>query len=52
MPVDIDFFRHFKGEDFLDLGTVQCVIGRVRTRNAWAIIDRTGTLNRAWYNSD
>jgi hypothetical protein len=53
LPVAVDYFRRYKGEgDMLDLGTVQCLIGLVLTRNAYAIIDRTGTLDRAWYNDD
>jgi len=29
-----------------DLRTVQCVVGRVKTRNKWAIIDRSDELSK------
>ena len=32
-----------------DITSVQCLVGRIRDRNGWAIIDRSGSLARAWY---
>jgi hypothetical protein len=52
LPLVMDCYKSIRGEDIVDLGTVQCVVGRVRSRGAFFIIDRTGTLNRAWYNDD
>lgn len=36
--------------DVLDLRSVQCLIGRVKDRGEWAIIDRSGTLARAIFH--
>jgi hypothetical protein len=52
LPLVMDCYKSIRGEDIVDIGTVQCVVGRVRSRGAYFIIDRTGTLNRAWYNED
>jgi hypothetical protein len=33
----------------IDITSVQCVVGRIRDRNRWAIIDRSGSLAQAFY---
>ena len=38
--------------NFVDLMNVQCLVGRVRDRNHWTILDRSGTLARAVYTDD
>ena len=32
--------------EIVDLNTVQCVVGRIRDRKGWAIVDRSGGLAR------
>jgi hypothetical protein len=47
--------RHYSSEGALhvvDITSVQCLVGRIRDRNKWAIIDRSGTLARAMYTGD
>lgn len=48
--LDLAYYHTLGRHDMVDLTTAQCVIGRVNTRNDWAIIDRTGSLARSWYN--
>jgi hypothetical protein len=52
VSVDITYYRNLTSLDILDLTTAQCVIGRVEVAGRWAIIDRTGSLQRSWYNED
>jgi hypothetical protein len=48
----LDYLTGFSSLDILDLSCLQCVIGRVDTRGRVAVIDRTGSLQRSWYNDD
>ena len=36
----------------IDITSVQCLVGRVRDRNKWAIVDRSGSLAQALYIGD
>ncbi|KAI0326297.1 hypothetical protein GY45DRAFT_1259252 [Cubamyces sp. BRFM 1775] len=47
--LDIHYYSRDSSTDLVDITTVQCLVGRVRDRNQWAIIDRSGTLSRALY---
>jgi hypothetical protein len=43
--LDFHFFsRKWKSFDVIDITSVQCLVGRVKSRNSWAIIDRSGKL--------
>lgn len=47
--LDINYYSKEGTLDVVDINSVQCVVGRIRDRNRWAIIDRSGTLSRALY---
>jgi hypothetical protein len=36
----------------IDVTSLQCLVGRIRDRDMWAIIDRSGQLARALYIED
>jgi hypothetical protein len=38
---DIDYYEEMGEIEIVDLEMVQCVVGRIRDRNRWAIIDRS-----------
>jgi hypothetical protein len=40
----IFFYKDFGVEEVVDLKTVQCVVGRVKCRGEWAIIDRSDNV--------
>ena len=50
--LDIHYYSDEGGLDVLDITTVQCLVGRIRDRDRWAFIDRSGSLSRALYNPD
>jgi hypothetical protein len=52
LPIDIHYYSTWGSLDVVDLTTLQCVIGRIQIGKLTAIIDRTGLLERAWYNED
>lgn len=35
--------------DYVDIGSVMCLVGRVPDGRAWALIDRTGNLAQSLY---
>jgi len=37
----IYYYKEFGVEEVVDLSTVQCVVGRIRDRAEWAIVDRS-----------
>ncbi|EPS93333.1 hypothetical protein FOMPIDRAFT_1136369, partial [Fomitopsis schrenkii] len=45
--LDIHYYTKEGAIDVVDLTCVQCVIGRVKDGNSWAVIDRSGSLSRA-----
>jgi len=48
--LDIHFFSKEKQSfDTVDITSVQCLVGRVKSGNNWAIIDRSGKLVQAMY---
>jgi len=50
--LDIRYYSSEGALDVVDITSVQCLVGRIRDRNKWAIIDRSGTLARAVYIED
>lgn len=38
------------GFEVVDMNSVQCLIGRIKDRGEFAIVDRTSTQNEAEYN--
>ncbi|KAJ3005166.1 hypothetical protein NUW54_g4465 [Trametes sanguinea] len=45
--LDIHYYQRMGGVDYVDITTVQCVVGRIRDRSQFAIVDRSGALARA-----
>lgn len=50
--LDIHYYKNLGRTEVVDITTVQCVVGRVRDRGQWAIVDRSGALVRALYVED
>ena len=41
---NIYYYKAFGVDEVVDLTTVQCVVGRIRDRDEWAIIDRSDNV--------
>jgi len=39
----IYYYKDFGVEEVVDMKTVQCVVGRVKDRGEWAIVNRSNT---------
>ena len=39
------YYKHFGVEEVADLNNLQCVVGRIRDRDEWAIIDRSDNVH-------
>src|SRR5271170_1368480 len=50
--LDIKFYSSEGAVHIIDITSIQCLIGRIRDRDRWAIIDRSGSLARALYLED
>ena len=40
----INYYQQLGPVVVVDLSSVQCVVGRIRDHNKWAIVDRSGSL--------
>ena len=40
----INYYQDLRPTTLVDLNQVKCVVGRIRDRGKWAIIDRSGSL--------
>ena len=50
--LDIHFFsKERQSFDVIDITSVQCLVGRVKAGNSWAIIDRSGKLAQAMHKT-
>jgi hypothetical protein len=45
--LDIHHYSKYGALHFLDINTVQCLVGRVKDGNGWALVDRSGSLARS-----
>jgi hypothetical protein len=45
--LDMHYYRDMGRLDVVDVTCLQCLVGRVKDNNRWAIIDRSGNLVRA-----
>lgn len=50
--LDIHYYTRMGNTDYVDITTIQCVVGRVKDRGRFAIIDRSGSLARALFRED
>lgn len=48
-PLDIHYYTRDGPIEVVDITTIQRLVGRIRDRDRWAIIDRSGSLSRALY---
>jgi hypothetical protein len=47
--LDIRLYSNEGALHIVDVTSLQCLVGRIRDRDKWAIIDRSGQLARALY---
>jgi hypothetical protein len=52
LSLDIHYYSRTGALHFVDVTNIQCLVGRVKDGNKWAIIDRSGSLARAVYVDD
>jgi hypothetical protein len=50
--LDVQLYSKEGGLDVVDITSLQCLVGRIRDRAQWAIIDRSGSLARASYSME
>lgn len=50
--LDFHYYTQQGRLEAVDITCVQCVVGRIKDRGEWAIIDRSGSLARAVYTGD
>src|ERR1700683_2970784 len=50
--LDIHYYSRTGGLHFVDATSIQCLVGRVKDGNRWAIIDQSGSLACAVYIDD
>ena len=50
--LDMHYYKKHGRTEVVDISTVQCLVGRVKDRGFWTIIDRSGNLARATFNLD
>lgn len=50
--LDIHWYSRMGSVDYVDVTTIQCVVGRVKDRGKYAIIDRSRSLSRAIYDEN
>lgn len=50
--LDIHYYTTEGRYEVVDINNIQCLVGRIRDREQWAIIDRSGSLARAMYIED
>lgn len=50
--LDMHYFKQHGRTEVVDIATIQCLVGRVRDRDWWTIIDRSGKLARAEFALD
>ena len=50
--LDMHYYRTHGRTEVVDITTVQCLVGRVKDRGSWTIIDRSGNLAQATFELD
>jgi hypothetical protein len=50
--LDMHYYKTHGRTEVVDITTVQCLVGRVKDRGSWTIIDRSGNLARATFELD
>ena len=41
----IYYYKNFGVDEVVDLNALQCVVGRIRDRDEWAVIDRSDNVD-------
>ena len=41
----IYYYKNFGIDEVVDLNALQCVVGRIRDRDKWAVIDRSNNVD-------
>ena len=52
LPLDIHYYSRLSAYDYVDAATIACVVGHVKDRGRFAIIDRSGDLVHATFTDD
>jgi hypothetical protein len=50
--LDIHLYSSEGALHIIDITSLQCLVGRIKDRKSWAVIDRSGSLARAFYIGD
>ena len=50
--LDMHHYKMHGRTEVVDITTVQCLVGRIKDRGSWTIIDRSGKLARATFELD
>lgn len=50
--VDVHYYSKEGRLHFIDVNSIQCLVGRVKDGDEWGIIDRSGSLARAAHADD
>ncbi|KAF5374458.1 hypothetical protein D9615_009129 [Tricholomella constricta] len=50
--LDMHYYKRQGRTEVVDMTSVQCVVGRVKVGNMYAIIDRSGSMARGYYDPD
>lgn len=50
--LDMHYYKTHGRTEVVDITTVQCLVGRIKDRGSWTIIDRSGKLARASFELD
>ncbi|KAK1220171.1 hypothetical protein PQX77_017074 [Marasmius sp. AFHP31] len=51
--LEMPYYTYLGGREVVDMGCVQCLVGRIKLSDGWwAIVDRSGEIQRAYYTGD
>jgi len=50
--LDMHYYKTHGRTEVVDITTIQCLVGRIKDRGSWTIIDRSGDLARATFVLD
>jgi len=50
--LDMHYYKRQGAIEVVDITSVQCLVGRIKDQDWWAIIDRSGSLARATFDLD
>lgn len=48
--LDMHYYKKLTYTEVVDMGSVQCVVGRIYDRGCWVILDRSGSMACGYYD--